>query len=743
MNKIRFEDGIANTLYSTNLAGQIINKEFNAFLQLTDDEIHLVKSYRHQLLQGAACFSKIFYDYLLSSQATAAILQDYQSRGNSISTLVASQLQHLSTFLDANINDESAAQLMHIGKIHYQARIAPEWVMGAYRLYLDHLQSIVNSESGIRDEHRSPLTTALIKLLFRDMGLMLKGYWDSAFQALQDEQRKVGELQNQVSSLLANIPQILWSFDVSQNRPLYISPNTRQICDIDMEAPIPCLGNTIMEDRENVQLAWQQALKGERIEVESRMHTMTGEQRWFRKVFSPFFDINGNVVRIDGLMEDITESKKTIERLQYLATTDVLTGLANRTLWYDRLNQALVAARRKEGQHAVLMILDLNNFKIVNDTLGHSTGDEILSQTSQRLRAVLRESDTLARLGGDEFAVLLPDVAHGREAAEKIAKAILGCFAEAFHCESHEIHVGASIGIAVFPEHGLDTKTLMSRADAAMYEAKSKGGGFQIYCSESDINNGQRLRISADLRHALEYKQFVLRYQPKVDIKTGEIHSVEALLRWRHPHYGLINPADFLPLAERTGMINEITQWVLNNVCSQQKKWHESGLDLPVTVNVSARALLDPRVVENVARILDARGTPTASLGLEVTEAVLMSAAARDDHNLERLNELGLAISIDNFGLGFSSLSYLKKMPIQSIKIDKSFVGGMERNENDAAIVRSSIELGHNLGLQVVAEGVESSDVWESLAKMGCDYAQGFYISHPLSANELLRWTQH
>lgn len=739
MNKIGFEGDMADTISSE----KIINKEFNAFLQLTDDDIQLAKSYRHYFLQDAACFSKIFYDYLLASSATATILQDYQSRGNSISTLVESQLQHLSTFLHANINDESASHLMHIGKIHYQAKIAPEWVMGAYRLYLDHLQSIVNSEGEIRDEHRALLTATLIKLLFRDMGLMLKGYWDSAFQALQEEQRKVEALQDQVSSLLANIPQILWSVDVAQNRLLYISPNTQQICDINMESPIPCLDNTIVEDKENVQLAWQQALKGERVEVESRMHTATGELRWFRRVFNPFFDTNSNVVRIDGLMEDITESKQTIERLQYLATTDVLTGLANRTLWYDRLNQALIAARRKEGQQAVLMILDLNNFKIVNDTLGHSTGDEILSQTSQRLRAALRESDTLARLGGDEFAVLLPDAAHGKEAAEKIAKTILDCFAEPFYCEAHAVHVGTSIGIAIFPEHGLDAKILMSRADAAMYEAKSKGGGFQIYHSESDTNNGQRLRISADLRHALEHKQFVLRYQPKVDIKTGKIHSVEALLRWRHPHYGLINPADFLPLAERTGMINEITQWVLSNVCSQQKKWHESGLNLPVTVNVSARALHDPQVVENVARILHARGTPAASLGLEVTEAVLMSAAARDDHNLERLNGLGLAISIDNFGVGFSSLSYLKKMPIQSIKIDKSFVGGMENNENDAAIVRSSIELGHNLGLQVVAEGVESSAVWESLAKMGCDYAQGFYISHPLSANELLRWTQH
>ncbi len=743
MTKIRFEDDIANTLFSKNLVGQIINEEFNAFLQLSDDDIQLTKRYHHHFLQGASSFSKIFYDYLLSSPATAAILQDYQSSGNSISTLVASQLQHLSTFLDANISDESAAQLMHIGKIHYQARIAPEWVMGAYRLYLDHLQSIISSESEINDEHRNPLNAALVKLLFRDMGLMLKGYWDSAFQALQEEQHKVGVLQNQVSSLLANIPQILWSVDVVQNRLLYISPNTRQICDIDMDAPIPCLGNTVMEDKENVQMAWQQALKGERIEVESRMNTATGDLRWFRRVFNPFFDTNGNVVRIDGLMEDITESKQAIERLQYLATTDVLTGLANRTLWYDRLNQALVTARRKEGQEAVLMILDLNNFKIVNDTLGHSTGDEILSQTSQRLRAVLRESDTLARLGGDEFAVLLPDVTHGGGAAEKIAKAILGCFAEAFHCEEHEIHVGTSIGITIFPEHGLDAKTLMSRADAAMYEAKGKGGGFQIYRSESETNHGQRLRISSDLRHALEHKQFVLRYQPKVDIKTGKIHSVEALLRWRHPHYGLINPADFLPLAERTGMINEITQWVLSNVCSQQKKWHGSGLNLPVTVNVSARALLDPQVIENVTRILDARGTPTASLGIEVTEAVLMSAAAHGDHNLEKLNELGLAISIDNFGVGYSSLSYLKKMPIQSIKIDKSFVSGMENNESDATIVRSTIELGHNLGLQVVAEGVESSDVWESLAKMGCDYAQGFYISHPLSANEMLRWTQH
>lgn len=727
-----------NLLNNNNL---FINAQFNAFLQLTHDEILLIKKYTPRLSQGADPFARIFYDYLYAFPATSTILKNYQQRGNSISTLVDAQLRHLVVFLEADTGEQSAERLMVIGQIHYHANIEPEWIMGSYRLYLDHLQTIISTASEISGDERAPLSSILVKLLFRDMGLMLKGYWDAALEALQKEQDKVEELQNQVSSLLANIPQILWSIDVDHGKLLYLSPNSRKICDIDIDMPIPCLSWTVPEDKENVKQAWQRVLQGECVEVQSRIHAPGDTARWFRRVFHPFIDNTGKVSRIDGLMEDISESKKNMERLQYLATTDILTGLANRTLWYDRLNQAIVAASRKEKKQIVLMILDLNHFKVINDTLGHSMGDEVLVQTSQRLRSILRESDTLARLGGDEFAVLLSGVTNGVEAAEKIANAILGCFTQPFQCDTHQMHLGTAIGIAIFPEHGFDTKALMSHADAAMYEAKSRGGGFQIYrASGAGLDNIQHLKISADLRYALDRKQFLLRFQPKINIKNGNIHGAEALLRWRHPDYGLINPMEFIPLAERTGLITKISQWVVESVCAQQNKWLGSGINIPTTINVSSRSLHDSQMIDGLLEALYATSTPASMLRFDITENAFMSLTTRGDHTLEKLGEMGVHISVDDFGTGYSSLSSLKKMPIHSINIDKSLVIGMNENANNASIVRSSINLGHDLGLEVVAKGVENSEALDRLAQLNCDYAQGFYISHPLSVDELVNW---
>ncbi|MCR4302008.1 MAG: diguanylate cyclase, partial [Sulfuricaulis sp.] len=405
-----------------------INNAFNDFLRLTGVSRKILEKYRDALHEGGEQFSKIFYDYLLASPATSKVLEDYQAGGGKIENLVKRQLQHLWELLDGNIDDESAKRMAHVGEVHYRFGIEPVWIMGAYQLYLNHLQALIRGSARIDDAHRRGLEELVTRLLFRDMGLLLEGYWDASMWALKEEKDKVARLQEQISSVLANIPQLLWSMDVVNNRPLYVSPSAYQICEMNIDMPIPCLNWTLPEDREKVKNAWHMAMGGEQTDVESRVQQPGGAVRVFRRFFYPYKNDEGRVVRIDGLMEDTTEAKVMVDRLHTLATTDSLTGLPNRTLFNDRLAQAIAAAARDSKNEIALMLMDLNHFKEINDSLGHQAGDQVLITVAQRLHAELRDSDTLTRLGGDEFAILLPNIHDGRETVERVMKKITHCF---------------------------------------------------------------------------------------------------------------------------------------------------------------------------------------------------------------------------------------------------------------------------------------------------------------------------
>lgn len=720
-------------------ASHEMNEAFNLFLRISEQEKVLLAQYRPLLTEGADNFIEAFYAYLLAFPITADVLEHYQKAGGELSRLAATQSAHFQELLSGCTDAHSAEKLIHIGKIHYQYKIEPVWIMGAYQLYLDHLRQLITGNPKITPDKQYPLENILIKLLFRDMGLMLEGYWHSAMSLVQAEKNKVTELQERVSSLLANLPQVLWSVDVKNNLPIYVSPATKKICSLDIEMPIPCMGWTHPDDRETVKLAWAEALRGNKVEVESRVQAPGEETRWFRRVFHPFRDNAGNVVRIDGLMDDTTESKQIIERLHSLATTDSLTALPNRALFSDRLNQAIAIAKREQNKQVVLMLMDLDHFKEINDTLGHPAGDEVLRQVAQRLTHMLRESDTLARLGGDEFAILLSDIQDPEAVAEKIAKNILGSFSEPFWYQENELYLGAGIGISIFPDHGNDADALMSRADVAMYGAKHKDVGFLFYNPKTDPHTQERLQLSSDLRHALDRNEFVLYYQPQIDIRTSRVIGVEALIRWNHPEHGLILPDQFIPFAERTGLINPITDWVVHAAITQCKIWQAAGLGLRIAVNVTARSFLDPKLVGKLESLLSG-DCPAEKIEIEITENILMADIEHGAKAIRRLRDLGITVAIDDFGTGYSSLAYLKKLPIHSIKIDKSFVLNMAEDDNDAVIVRSTIDLAHNLGFLVVAEGVENCDSLDLLAVLGCDHAQGNHISHPLPADQLLIW---
>ncbi len=416
----------------------------------------------------------------------------------------------------------------------------------------------------------------------------------------------------------------------------------------------------------------------------------------------------------------------------YGSTHDALTDLPSRVLLRDRAIQALIAASREKTQLA-LLLMDLNEFKEVNNTLGHHNGDRLLKQVATRLQGVIREPDTVARLGGDEFAVLLPKIENENKAVE-VARKILRALEVPFSIEGLALGVRASIGISLFPEHGTDVDALQQRADIAMYLAKTDSSGIVVYSTKHDQHTPQRLTLMGELRQAIDNGQLVLHYQAKIDAKTDHLTGVEALVRWQHPQHGLMKPDDFIPLAERTGLIKPLTMWVLNESLRQCATWNQQGIRLGISVNLSAAVLLDPELVDTVTGMLSAHDIAAESVVFEITESGIMSDPQRALQVLTHLAGVGVQVSIDDFGTGYSSLSYLSRLPVSEIKIDKSFVVDMMTNANDATIVRAIIDLGHNLGLKVVAEGVESEEILIRLKALGCDAAQGQYIGSPFTA---------
>ncbi len=446
---------------------------------------------------------------------------------------------------------------------------------------------------------------------------------------------------------------------------------------------------------------------------------------------------------IAALLAAITRSYRRllgVERAQAVHDSlhDALSGLPNRTLLTDRLDQALRADARV-GTSTGLLLIDLDRFKEINDTFGHHYGDELLAQIGPRLTAVLREVDTVARLGGDEFAVLLPDVG-SVENALMVAAKFRDALRASFQVSGVDLDVEASVGVVVSGEHGLDAVTLMQRADIAMYVAKSQNLGVFAYTPEINKHSPARLALLCELRHALDNGDLVLHYQPKIATCSGDVVGAEALIRWDHPQRGMILPDEFIPLAEHTGLIGPLTHHVLDTALAQVRSWSDEGRPLTVSVNLSARNLLDERLPDEVAELLAVHGVPAGFLELEVTESALMSEPARAKEILERLSGMGIRISIDDFGAGYTSLSQLKTLPVSELKIDKSFVLSMTEDIDNAMIVHSVIDLGHSLGLSIVAEGVETDEALTALTDFGCDVAQGYFISHPVTAEALDTW---
>jgi diguanylate cyclase (GGDEF)-like protein len=436
---------------------------------------------------------------------------------------------------------------------------------------------------------------------------------------------------------------------------------------------------------------------------------------------------------------------KALNDATHQAMHDELTGLPNRACFFDRTDQALRQASR-DGARTAVLLFDLDRFKEINDTLGHKYGDRVLCEVGPRMRPGLRAADTLARLGGDEFCVLLPDVGC-LAAAVEVAERLRGLLEEPFEVDGMTLVVEASCGIAIAPGDGNSSDLLLQRADVAMYLAKNSHVNVVVYHDDLNLNTPARLSLLGELRMAIPRGQLVLYYQPKAVLSTGQAQGVEALVRWQHPTLGLVPPDQFIPMAEQTGLIKALTSWVLNTSLCQLREWRE-GTDqhvpqLSMAVNLSTRSLLDDAFPAEVVAALDRWRVPAAMLELEITESSIIADPVKAHRLLRELSAIGVKIAIDDFGTGYSSLAYLKDLPVDQLKIDKSFVLNMQRDPNDAIIVKSVIDLGHNLGLQTVAEGIEDLVTWQQLTNLGCDSAQGYFLAKPLLAADLEKWFQH
>lgn len=493
------------------------------------------------------------------------------------------------------------------------------------------------------------------------------------------------------------------------------------------------------DDQAGIFAAFERLWSGElnTMQMERRYLRKDGSSLWGHVSVARVADDRGRARYVIDQVQDISDRKHAQQALEHQALHDALTGLPNRVLARDRLDQAILLARRQQTRVA-LLIIDLDHFKEVNDTFGHQAGDQLLRQVGERFKAELRETDTVARLGGDEFAIVL--LAADAGGASLIAAKLLTALERPFIVEGQALDVGASIGIVVYPDHAETADSMLRRADIAMYVAKRSRRTHAIYTQEDDEPGDSRLALMAQLRHAINEGALTLHYQPIARLADGRVERLEALVRWQRPGRGLVPPGDFIEFAEQTGLIQPLTQWVLQTALHQCAAWNRGGQPVGVAVNISMRNLLDPQLPESVAQILRETQARPDWLTLEITESTIMAESQRTLETLQRLRALDVRLSIDDFGTGYSSLAYLHRLPVHEMKIDRSFIQGLIGNETSGAIVRAAVDLGHKLKLAVVAEGIEDEATWQRARADQIDFGQGYYLSRPVPVAEVTAW---
>ena len=558
-----------------------------------------------------------------------------------------------------------------------------------------------------------------------------------AIKRVDNETHIQALLKNDFKHTVQNLQNLVFKCKRGDNREIYftlfegkLTEKIRLTTDMVFEKKLLEVFGTKFESR--IRSCFAEAFKGQsgNFEIEYEGNT-------YYTVLSPIFE-EEKVVEVVGSAIDITDLKKAEEQVRYMAYYDGLTGLPNRALFKEQLNYLISHAHRKKT-NIVIMFLDLDRFKFINDTLGHAAGDELLKETAIRLKKIVREDDMVVRMGGDEFVLLFPEVSR-EENISKLAQKVLNAFKDSFMINGHEIFISTSIGISLYPYDGEDLNQLIKNADTAMYRAKELGrDNYQFYTESMNARALERLEMENNLRRALEKEELYLAYQPRMDLKTKEVLGVEALIRWNHPSLGLVSPVDFIPIAEETGLILSIGEWVLLTACKQAKAWHDMGYhNLRISVNISAVQFQKQDLVEVIRKVLDVTKLKPHLLELEITENMIMKNTGRTVKMIQILKSMGVKISIDDFGTGFSSLSYIKEFNTDSLKIDKSFVKDIGKNTNGESIINAIISMAHSLEMIVVAEGVETEQQLEFLSSKNCNEVQGFLFSRPIRADEIV-----
>ena len=566
------------------------------------------------------------------------------------------------------------------------------------------------------------------------------------YQENERSKRSIQDKDERFRSLVSNIPGAVYRYTLfppNEWKMEFVSDVMKDISGLPasdfMERAIVTYFEKILpQDLSLLQDAFQSAVReGASFSVDYRVRHTNGDFRWVHDQGRAVRDGEGKVIHVDGIISDITERTKEKERFNQLVYYDALTSLPNRELFVDRLDQAVQQARRKKELGTVLA-LDLDHFKRINDTLGHPIGDQLIKAVSVRLLKVLYASDTVTRISGGAFILLLPRILKP-EHAENAANKLLTAFKTPFLIGGHELFTSCSIGIALFPDDGETSDILIKNADAAMHIAKERGKDrYQLYSSSIANNSFERLVLENSLRRALERNEFRLHYQPQLDLRTGKPVGVEALIRWQHPDLGFIPPLEFIPIAEETGLIHPIGEWVLKTACEQKRLWNEQGIkSLRISVNLSARQFHYANLVDMVGDTIRKSGIDARDLDLELTESTIMDRLEETTLTLRRLKNMGVRISIDDFGTGYSSLMYLKTFPIDTIKIDRSFVKDVTTDSDDRAITQAIISMAHSLKLEVVAEGVETKEQLELLKSQSCDIMQGYLFSKPIAVDDV------
>ena len=555
------------------------------------------------------------------------------------------------------------------------------------------------------------------------------------------QQRKDAAQLTKLSHAIEQNPVITIILD-TKGKIEYVNPAFTSSTGHDLDAVLgkdPDILKPECTDEHTLKRIWETLKAGGVWRGEVRNQTKAGDLIWERACISPVLNANKDITHYVAVLEDITQEKEQKEVFEYMAMHDALTNLPNRTLFSDRLEQAIKVAKR-EGSTLAVMLMDLDNFKEINDSLGHHVGDRVLREIGIRLCQIIHKGETVARMGGDEFLVLMPST--DEQQYVQLINHIISTLKEPFSLENLNVELGVSIGLSLYPEDGDTAELLLQHADVAMYAAKKSSESYTRYNKSLGEGLLKRLELTNELRTAIDENQFLLHFQPLINIKSNTTDKVEVLIRWQHPKRGLLYPDSFISLAEQTGYICKLTAWVIENSFQQLSDWRRSGIDIGISINVSVVDLFDlglPELIKIKSKEFD---IAPSLVTLEITESILMIYTQKSLDVLTTLRNLGVNISIDDFGTGYSSLQHLKELPVAELKIDKSFVMNMTQDDDDAIIVRSTIDLAHNLGLTVVAEGIESQEIYDVLEILGCDYGQGFHIARPRNGEQFEQWLE-